>query len=72
VVSPTYPVNVKIPQFYVTIIDENLVDGKPLRGAGFNGRAHFVRETVKEKLIQMGVLTEEAVRVFEADYKRQD
>ena len=71
-VSPAYPINVKIPKFYVTIIDENLAEGKPLRRAGYKGRAHFVREAVKEKLIQMEVITREKVRMFEEQYKRKD
>lgn len=54
-----YPVNVKIPQLYVEIIDENLKEGKILQKAGFKGRAHFVTEIVKEKLIEMGLLSQE-------------
>jgi hypothetical protein len=57
--KPNYPVNVKVPQLYVDIIDFNLKDGRPLRGAGFEGRAHFVREAVKEKLMKLGLLTQE-------------
>jgi Arc/MetJ-type ribon-helix-helix transcriptional regulator len=57
--KPTYPVNVKIPQLYVEIVDENLKEGKNLQKLGFKGRAHFVRESVKEKLMELGLLSEE-------------
>ena len=55
---PDYPVNVKIPQKYVEIIDKNLIEGKPLSKIGFKGRAHFVRTVVAEKLISLGLLPE--------------
>jgi len=59
-------VNVKIPQFYVNIIDTNLEKGKPLQKAGFKGRANFVQETVIEKLIQLGLLSQENQKKLEA------
>lgn len=62
---PTYPVNVKIPQLYVGKIDENLKEGGVLRKARFEGRAHFVREAVKEKLMQLGLLSQEEQRKLE-------
>ena len=57
-----YPVNVKVPQLYVDIIDSNLKVGRPLNRAGFEGRAAFVREAVREKLRTLGLLTEEEER----------
>jgi hypothetical protein len=64
--KPTYPVNVKIPQLYVEIIDENLKNGKVvLQKLGFEGRAHFVRESVKEKLMEVGLLSEEEQKKLE-------
>ncbi len=59
-------VNVKIPQFYVNIIDENLKDGWLLQKAGFKGRAPFVQEAVKEKLMRSGLLSQEVQERFEA------
>ena len=54
---PNYPVNVKIPQLYVDIIDSSLNEGQPLKSAGYKGRAHFVKEAVREKLKSLGLLT---------------
>jgi len=59
-------VNVKIPELYVNIIDKNLEEGKPLQKAGFKGRAHFVQEAVMEKLIQLGLLSQDNQRKLEA------
>jgi hypothetical protein len=59
-------VNVKIPELCVNIIDKNLEDGKSLQKAGFRGRAHFVQEVVIEKLIQLGLLSQENQKKLEA------
>lgn len=61
-----YQINVKIPLLYVEIIDENLEENKALWKAEYKARAHFVRETIKEKLMQLGLLTEEAQKELEA------
>ena len=58
-----YPVNVKIPQFYIDIIDNALNSDGFLYNTGFMSRAHFVSETVKEKLVQLGLLSEENAEV---------
>ena len=55
--SRVFYVNVKIPQLYADIIDANLELGKPLRKAGFKGRAHFAQGAVMEKLMQLGLLS---------------
>ena len=65
-----YPVNVKIPQLYVEIIDRNLKEGMDLRRAGFRNRAQFVREAVKEKLMQLGLLSHEAQKKLEVQKRR--
>lgn len=62
-------VNVKIPELYVNIIDKNLEEGKPLQNAGFKGRAHFVQEAVMEKLIQLGLLSQDNQKKLEAARK---
>ena len=68
---PTYPVNVKIPQLYVDKIDENLKEGGVLRKAGFEWRTDFVREAVKEKLMQQGLLSQEEQRKLEKMQRRR-
>ena len=68
---PTYPVNVKIPQLYVDRIDENLKEGGVLGKVGFESRAHFVREAVKEKLMQLGLLLQEEQRQLEKMRRRR-
>ena len=49
--------NVKIPRLCIDIIDENLKEGGVLWKAGFKNRAHFVRDTVRDKLIQLDLLS---------------
>ena len=66
-----YAINVKIPRLYVEIIDNNLEGGKALSKAGYHGRAQFVSEAVKEKLFQLGLLTEENQRRLEAERQRR-
>lgn len=56
-----YHVNVKIPQTYVAAIDKGLEQGGFLCKSGFVSRAHFVREATREKLIQLGLLSEKDV-----------
>lgn len=63
---PSYPVDVKVPQLYVDIIDENLKDGRALYKTGFTSRAQFVKEAVREKLMGMGLLSEEDQKKLEA------
>ena len=60
-----YHINVKIPQNYVEIIDANLAKGKALSTGGHESRAQFVRTAVKEKLQELGLLTEEYERALE-------
>jgi Arc/MetJ-type ribon-helix-helix transcriptional regulator len=53
--NPRYPVNVKIPQEYVELIDDALRNGGILSKAGFKGRAHFVRFAVYKVLKEYGI-----------------
>jgi len=65
-----YPINVKIPQLYAEIIDQNLKEGRALRKAGFRSRAQFVREAVKEKLMKLDLLSSELQKKLEAQKRR--
>ncbi len=53
--DPRYPTNVKIPEEYVHLIDENLQLGSSLNKSGFKSRAHFVRTAVYEYLLRYGI-----------------
>ena len=52
--NPRYPINVKIPEEYVELIDESL-QGGALQKSGFNSRAHVVRTAVYELLTKHGL-----------------
>lgn len=58
-----YPVNVKIPQLYANTNDRGLRQDGFLCKSGFVSRAHFVSEAAKEKLIQLGLLSEEDAEI---------
>jgi hypothetical protein len=53
--SRSYPVNVKVPDDYIKLIDQNLKSGALLAEKGFKGRAEVVRYAVFEFLVRNGI-----------------
>ncbi len=51
----TYPINVKVPQEYVNLIDENLKTDGVLAKMGLEGRAEVVRHAVFDFLRMNGI-----------------
>jgi hypothetical protein len=59
-------INVKVPEFLTDVIDENLENGKILQAKGFVGRAHFVEDTVSEKLAELNLISKQEIDELKA------
>lgn len=57
-------VNVKLPEIFVEIIDQNLDKKKVLGGMGFDRRAHFVQIAVLEKLQKLNLVSQTEAKEF--------
>jgi hypothetical protein len=65
-------VNVKVPEFLLDIIDENIEDAKVLKKAGYQKRAHFVIDAVVDKLLEFGLLSPKDIEILAEKKARRD